>query len=254
MTRPPEPQTAILDPRYFDHRKSHAVGIHGRELHLRAICFSALHLTDGRLSHEGAVELAASALDSVSGTLVPPSRDDAERLVRSLVAHGLFDETSVGYEIHDWHEFYPSRATVEQRTRWRRKRRGRETVSENGDRPHHEGTVPLTDQIRGSSSVVVQPSASASALARAVTEWDQDPEEPVAGDAAAKGSVSWFAEQLKRSDARTAAAISSVVRRFSLPEAALHAALEIVRERKPRNEAGYFVRVLQGFGEEGRYS
>jgi hypothetical protein len=148
------------------------------------------------------------------------------------------DEAPGGYEIHDWLAFYPTRETVARRSRWRREKR---TVRASADNRHSDGH---TDQISGSSSVGLQPSASASVQRRADADEDQDPEQN-----GQKGNPEWFAQQLRGSDARTASAIRSVMRRHRLGEAALHEALEIVRERKPRNEPGYFVRCLQDIGE-----
>lgn len=255
-----EPQMGILDPRYYLNPKTRSVGIHGRELHLRAICFSALHLTDGRLSHEGAIDLAVDVLASTSGPLAPPSRDDAERLVVSLVRHGLLEEIPAGYEIHDWHAFYPSRETVEQRKQWRAKKRAlRDGPPDQGTVPRRRGRSPSTDVVLSGSSSVgdnsqlssVQCRADAELTPSAVADQDQDPGND---GLAQKGTARWFADQLRGSDARTPAAITSVMRAHGLPEAALHAALETVREKRPKNEPGYFIRVLQGYGQEARYS
>lgn len=253
MTRQPQVQPVQLDPRYFEHRKARAVGLHGRELHLRMLCFANRNLTDGRLTHEQALEIAECVFDQ-GPMLVPPTVDECRVLVASVVTAGLLDENGAGYLIHDFAEYQPTRAKLDQRATWRvrkRAQRGTDPVDKWDVHPL-EGDVPPTDS-SCSSSVGDNPQLS-SALSElspsAVTDENQDSENSSPG----RGTPRWFASQLRGSDQRTAAAIQSVQRQYGLPEAALHAALELVRERRPDSEPGYFIRCLQGFGKEGRYA
>ena len=50
-----------LDLEYFGNPKAQAAGLHGRAVHLAAICWSAAHLTDGRIPPEAMPRILADA-------------------------------------------------------------------------------------------------------------------------------------------------------------------------------------------------
>lgn len=80
-----------LDDGFADHPKTIGLSDRAFRLHVRALCYCSRHLTDGA---------------------VPKGFGDV-RVVRDLVAVGLWDETEQGYFVHDYLEYNYSRADIE---------------------------------------------------------------------------------------------------------------------------------------------
>lgn len=254
MGRQPDPQLVALDPRYFDHPKLRPLGPHGRELHLRAICHSALHLTDGALSHEEAVELAGRTLAHAGGPLAPVTPSETVSLVDTLVAAGLLEPAAGGYAIHDFLEYQPARESIITRRRrdQARKRRAREGISARTDASPESRTSASPPAVNSNSVVAVGSSSPSSTATDTAGLPDSQN---------GKGRVTWatVAETLRDADDRTGLVVASVRRRYELPEAALHCALDALEERRRRkpplvSEARYFVATLNGLGESGQYA
>lgn len=98
-----------LDDRFVDHEKVASLDPELRpfciELHVAAMCYCGRELTDGRIPHGQVRRLADFS----------PHRVEIARVVEELVDVGLWDSYGRGYEIHDWLEFNPSKAEVEER-------------------------------------------------------------------------------------------------------------------------------------------
>lgn len=85
--------------------------------HIRALCFSARHLTDGHIPERSAREM---------GT---------KRAIDQLVQVRLWERNGDGYVIHDYHNYNPTREQVEQErakvkervARWRNRNRNADT-------------------------------------------------------------------------------------------------------------------------------
>jgi hypothetical protein len=243
-----DPQFAALDGRYFGNPKIDSMTNEEQLVHLRAICFSALTVTDGRISHEEIARIAGKVLARASGTLVPISHDEIERLVASLVARGLLDRNGHGYEIHDWLAFNPSREQVEQeaedgerrRSRWRERKRRSRVMS--------RGTV-TRDTVFNRTAVQSVSSNTATATEHSALPFSKN------------GRMDWssIAACLADADPKTPAVIQAVRRKHQLPDAALHSAIEALEQRRRRepplvSEARYFVATLNGIGENGQYA
>ena len=251
-----------IDTAFWSHPKIKLVGQAIASFHLSALLFCNHHLTDGHIRPDDLTEIVHPIRElEVSHVRQPtlngrsaPIADVLDEVVECLTDAGLWQVSDHGWVIHDFAEWQPTRAELVDAWEEREFRRLRERLrkrrvrgqlprtasADTESKPPYGG---VTDQC--SSSVDVLPSASVSAQSRADTDEDQDPEltKP------SKGDPEWFAQQLRGSDRRTPAAIRSVMRQHGLAEAALHEALEIVRERKPKNEPGYFVRCLQDIGK-----
>ena len=87
-----------LDESFADHPKVERVGPLAAWLHVTALCYSARHLTDGRIPKAKAVRLAD----------IP---DPAEH-VAALLSEGMWVEEPDHYVIHDYLDYQPSRESV----------------------------------------------------------------------------------------------------------------------------------------------
>lgn len=261
MGRAPDPQPVLIDPRYFDNRKLRSVGAHGRELHLRAICFSNLNLTDGVITHEEAAELAGRVLAQGNGQLVEPTRDERDALLHTLVTARLLDAVAVGYAIHDYgeHQLLRSEILEEElaaahaalaeaeeasrlRFKWRNDKRRQRGMSTERPPDVHPASVTAT---------ALQNVSSQSATAQYSGGLLEDESE----------GLTWtnIGSYLSDADDRTSLVVQSLRRRFRLPEAALHNAMQALVERRARtpqlvSEARYFVATLKALAESGQYA
>jgi hypothetical protein len=93
------PWTVNLDERFPWHRKVARVSDQAFRLHIHAICWASREQTDGALSPDDLTDVA-------------PRLRNRERLAAELVRAGLWVETgTLGWVIHDYLEWQPSRAT-----------------------------------------------------------------------------------------------------------------------------------------------
>lgn len=90
-----------LDDQFPFNRKAIIAGKDGRALYITALCWTSGQLTDGIID-----DAAVPMLAAVSGI------DDAQGTAAHLVATGLWERISGGYEIHDYHDYNPSSSDV----------------------------------------------------------------------------------------------------------------------------------------------
>lgn len=90
-----------LDDGWLRHPKHRAAGLKGRALWIAGGTWSSEQLTDGRIPKE---MLPVLAIDAEIGT----GRTEARRLVEV----GLWEDLGDAWQMHDWHDFQPSRADV----------------------------------------------------------------------------------------------------------------------------------------------
>lgn len=186
---------------------------------------------------------------------------DDEKLIRSveeLVRHELgelyFVDGHCYFRVCNWDLYQRTTARL---------RRGRSRFPDPPAEEEDEDSIserPASDQrasggrgrlISGSSSDVSQPSAAQS-VQSGRAEFSETEEEQGVGT----HSIGWFLAQVPGSSRRTAAAVATLQRKYRLPEAALHAALEEMRAggNAIHNKPGLVVSKLKEYGESGRYA
>lgn len=92
-----------LDDQFFTHPKVQRAGRDARDLYLAGLTYCARQLTDGEIPVEAMRLLAAMA-----------EIDDWQTAARRLLEAGLWESCDGGYVVHDYLEYNPSRACVEQ--------------------------------------------------------------------------------------------------------------------------------------------
>lgn len=111
-----------VDDSFYDHPKIFDAPDCAVALWVRAGCWSARNLTDGFVPANMPARLC----------------DDPERAVRELIQRGLWKRVKGGYQFHDWSDYQPTRASVEEqraaaRERMRKLRAGRKTAGQAGN-------------------------------------------------------------------------------------------------------------------------
>lgn len=109
-----------LDDRFGDHPKFQRSGhLYPLLLALQvvALCESAKALADGALPRRRALALAALIAEgmTVKDDNGDPLDMTATLLVQAMVDAGLWDRAGTGYQIHDYHDYQPTRAQVQAR-------------------------------------------------------------------------------------------------------------------------------------------
>lgn len=116
-----------IDDQFPEHPKIEEVGPLGMAMQVAALCYANRYLTDGKLpSRTVAKFMPTVSFDPETGDPVT-WRDIASLLVEA----GIWDEVEGGYQIHDYHEYQPSKAEVEE-TRKKRAEAGRKGGKANG--------------------------------------------------------------------------------------------------------------------------
>lgn len=150
---------AKLDDRFDDHRKVKRVWLacpQALGLHVMALTYCTRHETDGLVDREYVTEKA-------------PAAKKRDAMTTALVTAGLWDEDPDGWRIHDFLDYNPSRADLDEKRRKDadRKARGRDTQSAQrpgGVRAESErnpssvrdvssGPVPTRPQLRPTDTV-----------------------------------------------------------------------------------------------------
>lgn len=90
-----------LDDQFPYHRKAIAAGLEGRALYVTALCYSAHQLTDGFIP-----DAVLSVLGALSG--VPDVKQTASKLLDVCLWHAC----DGGYQIHDYHDYNPTKDDV----------------------------------------------------------------------------------------------------------------------------------------------
>lgn len=88
-----------LDDSFFCHPKIVSVGAEASGLYVWALTYAAHNLTDGHVPGAWVKQAVGSR---------------TKRLAALLVEHGLWTENGTGWLIHDYGEYQPSKAEVEQ--------------------------------------------------------------------------------------------------------------------------------------------
>jgi hypothetical protein len=114
-----------VDDKFYDHPKSLRLSLAAAGLWVRAGSWCAKQEHDGVIP-EYVLPMLANGVPVTT----------ARKLAQQLVANGLWDEApGIGWVVHDWHEYQPSRADLEaeraanarRQAEWReRKRKERE--------------------------------------------------------------------------------------------------------------------------------
>ena len=95
-----------LDENFDQHPKVVAAGLLAELMHIHALIYCNRHLTDGFVSEF----VIGRLLDR--DELTQLSNDSPKAFAGLLVEIGLWDEVPGGYQIHDFLEYQPSRASV----------------------------------------------------------------------------------------------------------------------------------------------
>jgi len=141
-----------FDDTFPEHPKVLKVGGDAAWLHVCALAYC------NRLETDGVIPTG------VVGRL--SDRKDAKRLAAKLVSEGLWDVHPEGWEIHDYHDFQPSKAELEQR---------REARAQAG----RKGGVKSGETRRERSKPEANSEANASGLLEANSERSGTPSRPV---------------------------------------------------------------------------
>lgn len=96
---------------WHTHRKVRRAGLEGAAVHAMAISYAARYLTDGAIDTDWLAE-------------VIPQEAKRERLIDRLVEIGLLDRTPDCLVVHDYTDYNPTRAELEE-TRRRQSEGGR---------------------------------------------------------------------------------------------------------------------------------
>ncbi len=94
-----------LDDSFPDHPKIAAAGPFGGWLHVCGLCYCNRHLTDGFIP----ASVAHRLMDADTAGLT-----ECSAVAEDLCERGLWHKVEGGYEIHDYLDYQPSRADVEQ--------------------------------------------------------------------------------------------------------------------------------------------
>lgn len=118
-----------LDDQFFRHPKVVEAGRDARDLYLAGLCFCGSGLTDGSIPAQALRILGADA-----------DIDDPRHAASILVIVGLWEATSSGFIVHDYHDYQPSAEKVKAdrvaaAERMRRGRSGEQSTPPSGGSP-----------------------------------------------------------------------------------------------------------------------
>lgn len=106
-----------MDPQHPKHPKLHRLGslapLAGW-LHLSASCYCAEFLTDGFVPRGVMATLASFEGIVVDGDPAPTALALADRMARQPARFRLFEKVAGGFQVHDYLDYNPSRAEVEE--------------------------------------------------------------------------------------------------------------------------------------------
>ena len=98
-----------IDDRFDEHPKVSRVGPLGMAMHVAALCYCNRNLTDGFVPRA-----VAKRLVDIEGVMVDDEPIDWWWVVKALLDAGMWANEDGGYRIHDFHDFQPSKAYVEE--------------------------------------------------------------------------------------------------------------------------------------------
>jgi hypothetical protein len=99
-----------LDDKFTGHTKVLAAGPEAAWLHIEGLCYCAQQETDGVI------------LNAALAKLTQYSKPKAAKLADRLVEVGLWERNGTGYAIHDYLEYNPSKASLEEKRKAARER------------------------------------------------------------------------------------------------------------------------------------
>jgi hypothetical protein len=129
-----------LDDGFPEHPKMHAAGALGLAMQVAALCYCNRNLTDGFIPTAAAKKLVD--LDDIRGVAW-------KGVVKRLVDVGAWREVPGGWQIHDYAEYQPTRAQIQDDRKAARERM--QTVRANRSRTSTERTAERSPELRRSS-------------------------------------------------------------------------------------------------------
>lgn len=102
-----------LEEDFANHPKIATVGVAGMALQVAALCYANRHLTDGLVPH-GALRRLVDFHELAELKGDEWIRLDAWDVAERLVMAGIWDVTPRGFRIHDYTDYQPTRAEVEE--------------------------------------------------------------------------------------------------------------------------------------------
>lgn len=136
----------LIDDGFAENPKIAGLSDKAFRLHMSALVYCARNLTDGAISEIGCRFSAA-----ISKIERPNS------VVNQLVSAGLWEPVENGWQIHDYLDYNPSRAELEERRRLARERKRRQRTGNNGkshdpsrgtSRPSHAHQDPTKGSLK----------------------------------------------------------------------------------------------------------
>lgn len=228
-----------LDEEFPDHPKVSAAGPLAGWLHVCGLAYCNRYLTDGFVPHGQVPKLAdfegiyVDTQPNVGGIDSPSPRMIAEL----LVAHGLWDEVDGGYRIHDFFDYQPSRAEVEEA------RRQKQEAGRKGGRARAAAKAGA----KADAQAPAQATAKADAQAESKPVPVPVPDNPSSSYSVTSGGASSVEEEIKlrvkaaweNRTSQAVVAISGPVndREAWLRKAHKTAAAEVQAERQERERA-----------------
>lgn len=105
-----------IDEEFARHPKVLEAGPLGMAMQISALCYCNQYLTDGFVPHSvvpGLLSFDGLGMRMWKGELIGGGEDATwELVVQDMVRSGLWTEVPGGYEIHDFHDYQPSKAEV----------------------------------------------------------------------------------------------------------------------------------------------
>jgi hypothetical protein len=177
-----------LDDGFYTHPKARAAGLQGRALYIAALCWSNQNLTDGHIPTDSLALICAYAE-------VKPT------VAKKLAELGLWDVTDGGWQIHDFHEYQPTRESVE-----RDRRQAKERMQAMRIRKRSAGVTPALRRNKAERSPEVRSTPSrplSSTESSSYTESSSDPSYPQDDDDFLKAVATSYAQRCATANGKT---------------------------------------------------
>lgn len=106
-----------VDDSFYSHPKVVTAGVEATGLYIMALTYSSHHLTDGHVPAAWVAQMVGKRAAKLGEALVNAGAGSYE--------HGLWEVNGTGWVIHDYLDFNPSRAQVENKRRKDSERKAR---------------------------------------------------------------------------------------------------------------------------------
>lgn len=133
-----------IDDGFMEHPKVVGLSASAFRLFMEGLCYSSRYLTDGKMP--------TGALRAMNGT---------PRAAVELVAAGLWEVRDEGWAVHDYLEYNPSRAEVDEKRQHISQERSKAGSKGAAKRWQGDGPVPLPVPLSSSETLSPQPPAAA---------------------------------------------------------------------------------------------